>query len=272
MDGMSQAEQHRRDLVSNIAFLQEALQQYENRHFIVGVDPSLSDTAIAAIGPGTEAGRWSIKMYDSPIITRDSTISQTKRLAVLRAYAIKVFRRHPAKLVAIEDYAYSSKQNRELMGEVGNVLRLCVFHDYPELVGLVLVVTASQLKKYIVGKFERGEKSIKKEKILQRLAIEYRLEPDNNNQGDAAALAIIARDLVRVVSEVALDRFYDAGGGYDDQHTRDFIKSGRSDWKLAAYKWEVLMSLLANRCGQQLYDFQPRENVVADPIPTAAAS
>lgn len=268
---LSQAAQDRRQMVSNLAFIQDALRSYEDRPFVVGIDASLTDTAITAIGPGTEHGRWMVRMYDAPAATKNAAISQTCRMSIIRRYAIKAFQRHPAKLVTIEDYAYNQPQGATLLGEVGGVLRLCVFHDHPELVGLVVLVSPTQLKKYIVGRASKGQKSVKKEKVLQRLVMEYRLEADNNNQGDATVLAIIARDLVRVVSEIQVEQFYDEGGAYDDQRTMEFIKHGGKDWKLEQYKWEVLISLIKNRCGESIYDYRPLERAVADSNSTAAA-
>jgi len=243
--------EQREHLIENIDFFIDSVKQFSDRKYIVGIDPSLTNTAVAVTTPTTKK----VLLFNSPAAAKDTSLSQTHRIAITRAYLRKLFKKFPARLVMLEGYAYASAMVRELMGEVGNSIRLGVFWDNPDLVGPVVIVTPQQLKKYILGKGRGTSKG--KEKIMMKVLQDFRIETDNNNEADAAVLAVIGRDLYNVMMDPKLV------APRRDKEAMEFIKSGHKSRDVTQFRWEVLCSLLTSRCDDSIFDFFNRRKYEA---------
>lgn len=237
----------REQLIENIEFIRYSLREFDDRKYIVGIDPSLTNTAVAVTTPKTRK----VLLFNSPAAAKDTSLSQTHRIAITRSYLRKIFKKYPARLVMLEGYSYASAMVRELMGEVGNAIRLCVFWDNPESVGPVVIVTPQQLKKYILGKSRGTSKG--KEKIMMKVLQDFQIETDNNNEADAAVLAVIGRDLYTMLADPKMV------APTTDKQAMEFIKDGYKSRDLKQFRWEVLCSLLTSRCDDSIFDFFNRK-------------
>jgi hypothetical protein len=104
------------------------------------------------------------------------------------------------------------------------------------------------LKKYALGS-AKGEAT--KDMISMSVYKNYGVEPRNNNEADALILCAIARDLTTHIG--AIGRF--VSNCKDDKAIRQFMDNGHHELGIAKYKWEVLRSLLTERCGSTLLQY-----------------
>jgi Holliday junction resolvasome RuvABC endonuclease subunit len=136
---------------NNLSLLSAAIEKYSNNRnaYVLGIDPSLADTAVGV----SRIGWKKMLVFDSPDIirTKSKEYSPCQRIAFTREYLQDLVKKYPAQLVTIEGYAYGREQNRELMGEVGGMIRLNIFYDNPNEIGPVILVGPTQLKKYILN-------------------------------------------------------------------------------------------------------------------------
>lgn len=230
----------------NLSFLAASFSKYKVNQYVIGIDPSLNHSAIAI----NEIGNKQIKFEDSPELIRDSKLKLKviTRIACTRNWLIKTVNQYHPRLICIEGYAYGKTQNRELMGEVGGMIRLNVFHDQT-IVGPVIIVGPTQLKKYILGSAQvaGGEKT--KQLIILNIFKKLKIETSNDNQADAVVLCKIGKDLVKFVKEYRNKRFD------SDKKIREFINNGWEGTKFPKYRWEVLCSLIINKSNRTLFDF-----------------
>lgn len=246
--------EQRRLFESNLLFLHAVLfSKFSDKKFVMGIDPSLSNTAIAV----SQIGRKFGYLYkDSPEECRDSTkkLKVFHRIDITRKYLLQLINNFPSRLICIEGYAYAKEVNRELMGEVGGMIRLNCFYDNPELVGAVIVAGPTQLKKYILGSAQIAGGQKTKQLIILNIYKRLGIEVANDNQADAIVLAKIAKDMVNFVKLFGEKNFN------GDKDLRDFINKGWEKTQFPKYRWEVLCSLIINKCdSRKLFDYRKAE-------------
>lgn len=157
--------------------------------FFVGIDPSLSSTAIVVID---ESGA----LVKSKVITSKLTgparlveiRNETRRELIETRYSsvkpLKVNEYHHKVQVAIEHYAMGCKFNREALGELGGVLRVMLFEeDFP-----YIEIPPLRLKQ-----FATGQASAEKDHILLAVYKKWGIEFKTNDEADAFILAQMAR-------------------------------------------------------------------------------
>lgn len=245
--------EQRRLFESNLMFLHAVLfNKFVSREYVMGIDPSLLNTAIAVSKIGRKTG---YKYSDSPEDCRDSTkkLKVFKRIDLTREYLLRWIIKYATRLVCIEGYAYGKQTNRELMGEVGGMIRLDCFYDHPNVVGAVIVVGPTQLKKYILGSSQVAGGQKTKQLIMLNVYKRMGIEVTNDNQADALVLAKIAKDMVNFVKLFGERNFE------SDRDIRDFINIGWQNTQFPKYRWEVLCSLIINKCDRKLFDFRRDE-------------
>lgn len=157
--------------------------------FFVGIDPSLSSTAVVVID---ESG----VLIKSKVIT--SKLTGPARLVEIRneirrelietryssAKPLKSNEYHHKVQVAIEHYAMGCKFNREALGELGGVLRVLLFEeDFP-----YIEIPPLRLKQFATGKA-----SAEKDHILLAVYKKWGIEFKRNDEADAFILAQMAR-------------------------------------------------------------------------------
>ncbi|HEC72384.1 MAG: hypothetical protein ACTSW7_01375 [Candidatus Thorarchaeota archaeon] len=246
--------EQRRMFESNLMFLHAVLfNKFADREYVIGIDPSLVDTAVAV----SKIGRKHGYVYaDSPEDCRDQTkkLNVFHRIDLTREYLLKLLLKYRSRLVCIEGYAYGKQTNRELMGEVGGMIRLNCFYDHPNLVGAVIVVGPTQLKKYILGSAQVAGGQKTKQLIMLNVYKRLGIEVTNDNQADAIILAKIAKDMVNFVLLFGERNFN------GEKDIRDFINKGWENTQFPKYRWEVLCSLIINKCDRRrLFDFRRAE-------------
>jgi Holliday junction resolvasome RuvABC endonuclease subunit len=89
--------------------------------------------------------------------------------------------------VAIEGYAPSAKFNRELLGELGGIIRLAVHEALHEVCPPPLIVSPSSLKKFATGKG-----NVPKDNVMLAVYKKWDAEFTSNDLADAYTLARIA--------------------------------------------------------------------------------
>jgi len=244
------SKEKRRIFIENVLGIRKLQKRYEDRHYIIGIDPSLTNTALAVADINN-------KKFYKPFSASDCVHRSNRRykhtvyerLHIIDEYIETILKKYPSLLVVIEGYSFSSIRNRELMGEVvGSIKR--IFWNNPDYVGGVMVVSPLQLKKYIIGS---SRDKLTKDKILMNVFKKMKIEARTNDEADAAVLMKIGVDLINIVNKIhkIMPR--------DEKGIRDFIKNGEKTVKLNKYEWEVLVSLVMNRCGRLLYDYYNHE-------------
>lgn len=233
----------------NLLFLKAALAKFfKTNYYVMGIDPSLTNTAIAV----NRIGWDKILFFNSPETIRDlkQKRSATYRIGITRDYLVKKIKKFPSFLTIIEGYSHGSVQARELMGEVGGMIRLNGFFDNPKQVGPVIIVAPSQLKKYILGSAQVAGGKKTKQLIILNVFKKLGIEAQNDNEADAIVLVKIGMDLVRFAGLYGNKIFN------GDKDIRDFINNGWENTEFPKYRWEVLCSIIINKCNRQsMFEF-----------------
>lgn len=142
---------------------------------VVGLDLSLTATGVA-----TSDGSW---------IVKPGKLRGPERLATIRDFvaAAVLDEPVPVDLVVIEGYAYGRNNNREILGELGGVIRLLLWENDVRY----LDVPPSTLKMYATGKGNAGKTEVV---IAARERLGYSGHDDN--EADAMWLYALGCDLL----------------------------------------------------------------------------
>jgi crossover junction endodeoxyribonuclease RuvC len=151
----------------------------------VGIDPSLTATAIAIVdedGQAIETGVVQVKT------------TGPERLRDIREATRSFLIRHNWKIegIGIEHYAMGAKWGREAAGELGGVLRVMLWENglpYKEIAPM-------QLKQFATGKG-----TAQKDHILMAVYKKWGLEFRTNDEADAFILAQMIRNLKQLASD-----------------------------------------------------------------------
>jgi Holliday junction resolvasome RuvABC endonuclease subunit len=146
---------------------------------ILGIDPSLSCTALVFLGGEMGDRRATISTKPAAFA------SQTARLDFMRcALRDHVATRRPPELAVVEGYAFGAKINREVLGEWGGLLRLTLYRSGVPFV----VVPPATLKAFVTGA-GNAEKSL----VLREVFRRWGYEAADDNDADAYGLAQLGR-------------------------------------------------------------------------------
>lgn len=144
------------------------------REPVMGLDASLTGTGVAVIQRG-RLKAWSTA-------PKGKTIRGPARLAWFYEEIDEAVRRYRPVAVVLEGYAFGARTNREVLGELGGVVRLALQHA-----GLpMLVVPPSTLKLFATGKGS-GEKDMVSKEAFKRWGVDL----SDNNAVDATVLALM---------------------------------------------------------------------------------
>jgi crossover junction endodeoxyribonuclease RuvC len=139
----------------------------------VGIDQSVTCTSFAFLKDG-----------EIQLKTFKTDVRGPEHLSLLYHYACSAITHlGPPNGVAIEGYAYNAKGKYFNLGEVGGVLRLAAF----QLKLPLIQVPPTTLKKFITGKGNSP-----KDILIKELYKKYGLDINDNNDADAAGLALLA--------------------------------------------------------------------------------
>ena len=147
---------------------------------ILGIDSSLTSTGLALI-------------EDDELLEHRTIKTKAKEDWYVRIERIKrVTREWTAKAdyVGLENYAFGSRFNREVMAEVGGNIKydLCDDGFKP------LMIAPSQVKKYITG---NGRAS--KDDVIQNVKEKHNIEFKTSDEADAFVIALITRECIKVL-------------------------------------------------------------------------
>lgn len=146
---------------------------------IVGIDPSLTGTAVVVYSPTQATQPWSGVFTSKPA---DGLERRFCRYSDLARRVLSVITEAEPKAIAIEGYSFSSKGTAaQAMVEYGGLLRgLILAHRNG---ADVLEIPPATLKLFATGKG-----NAKKEKVISSLACRYGVEYDTSDEYDAYAL------------------------------------------------------------------------------------
>lgn len=151
----------------------------EKHPMVMGVDPSLSSTGVAILYNG-RLKTFRLQPPKGCVGAARLGWLYTELLKIIRCYGV------PA-VVGIEDYAYGAKFQAHQMGELGGVYRLAFYaNSIP-----YTAIPPTSLKAFVC---DNGKAD--KEQVSKELFKKYGVDLVNNDEVDAAGLAIVA--LLRV--------------------------------------------------------------------------
>lgn len=237
------AQETRALFLKNLHNLKTEMGKFSDRKFVAGIDPSLTGAAIVIckLGPKPRFFRFRCSECFERSTRKSETVYQ--RLHLIKARILMVLRNFPCRLVLIEGYSYNKKQNRELMGEVGNAIREVMWSN-PEISGPTIVAAPTQLKKYIAGQSQK----VPKEKVILNVYKEFGIEVMDNDEADALVLSSIGHDLLMRLAVNADDI------PNSDSELMKFLKNAHTELGMQRYKFEVLQAIVTSQCGDRLYD------------------
>lgn len=151
---------------------------------VMGIDASLTATGVAII----ENGKMHAEVLSPP---KDQNRGMP-RLAWFRARIVQLVRAATPELIFIEGYGFGAKGHAHSLGELGGVIKLALYDcGVP-----VELVPPTVLKLFSTGK-GNAEKDVVSKELYKRFGVDLM----NNNEVDAAGLAIMA--LARVDPQFA---------------------------------------------------------------------
>jgi len=147
---------------------------------VLGIDQSLTCSGIAVISGN--------QLMTEVIIPPKTEIVPVKRLVYIREQVKKLVALHKPAIAAIEGYAFGASASRaHSLGELGGLLRVLL---YESSVPVVYVIPPTVLKKFATGKGNSDKGSVSK-----GLYKKWCVDVENNNEVDAAGLALIGASL-----------------------------------------------------------------------------
>jgi crossover junction endodeoxyribonuclease RuvC len=141
---------------------------------VMGIDPSLTGCGIGIIQHGA---------LRSMTLAPEKGVKGTERLNWFFARIGGLLARNKPALVVLEGYAHGAKFGREALGELGGVLRLALWQR-----GVPFRVAQPSSLKF----FATGKGAAEKPEVAKGLLKAYGVDCTNNDETDAAGLALIA--------------------------------------------------------------------------------
>jgi crossover junction endodeoxyribonuclease RuvC len=156
---------------------------------IIGIDPSLTSTGICTMD---ESG----KLLSTLAI--NSGFSGMKRLYDIKQQIFKVLINFQLKpTVFIEGYSFGSMNGREVLGELGGMIRLMLYEEGIEFVD----VAPTSLKKYATG-IGKGDKVAMAIGVIKSWGKDF----PTTDQTDAYALCQFGRGYLGLVDDLTVFR------------------------------------------------------------------
>lgn len=154
----------------------------KNCELVAGFDLSLTASGIVLLD-----------MNGNIIIRRVIKVKSrgSERLHDIQNEIRAIIEKRSIKLVCIENYSFGSRNNREIMGELGGVIRLLLYRKNIDF----LTPTPGQVKKFATGSGNGDETT--KEKVMMNVFKIWGFEAKDNNEADAYTLARIALAIVQ---------------------------------------------------------------------------
>lgn len=157
---------------------------------VCGIDLSMSNTAVC-LGP--PEGPVNIGRYHSEPASR-RVVPRIRRFEDLVARIMHPIDRYQPAVICIEGYAHNANTGNALaLAELGGILR---FH-LVEITDQVFDVAPLTLKKFVLGKVEKGSKG--KTPMIARLSRDYDVQFKSDDEYDAFALHRLALCLAGAV-------------------------------------------------------------------------
>lgn len=165
---------------------------------VVGVDPSATGTGLCALGLDASVVMETVLRPKSKGVTRLDEIFDgiVGFIAALHAINSEVVH------ICFEGYAYGAKVNRELLGEVGGVIKLALLGALNrEKVAFPTIIAPQPMKKFVLGS-GNAKKAQMPLGLYKKWGVEYR----DDNAADAYALARVALAIVTRITPLAYER------------------------------------------------------------------
>lgn len=150
---------------------------------IIGLDMSIACSGVAIVQAHADGKLdWSVKRVKSPPTEKCDAM----RFHIICEEISDIICLRPTDIIMIEEYAYGANGQITRIAELGGILRYKLLieqkFDYEQFVQ----VSPSALKKFVTGKG-----NVKKEQMMKEVFKRWGFDPEDNNEADAFALAIM---------------------------------------------------------------------------------
>lgn len=144
----------------------------------VGIDPSLTGFGMAVLGSVTSS------------LIVPSTETGPRRLAELRDGMLGVLGALRPRIIMVDGYSYESKFNREVMAEIGGIVRVALWEHYHlrKSPPTIAIVPPPNMKKFVGAR--------RKDEIRLAVYKQWGFEAKTDDEVDAHALAQYGRAYV----------------------------------------------------------------------------
>lgn len=145
---------------------------------VVGIDPSMTATAICVYSPGQWTEPWTV-VYGSKPPSNKSVAAKIARYDRIVARVMETVSQADPAMILVEGYSFGSPAKAHLIGELGGLLRK----------GLLTIATVIEIPPNTLKLFAGGKGNADKVAVAVGLAKRYGVEFKTHHEYDAYGLA-----------------------------------------------------------------------------------
>lgn len=169
---------------------------------VVGIDASLTGFGLCSFGVSTKTGEIEHQLW-----RYTSKLKGVERLGDIRDWfterlCYEVAAQGDLAHVSMEGYAWGSRFNREVMGELGGVVKLALLDHCTQR--LSRAVPTALVPPPTLKKFTAGSGNAKKEQMIMAVYKKWGVDTNSNDEADAYSLARVSAAIVGL-TEPAFD-------------------------------------------------------------------
>lgn len=240
----------RNKFYDNLQFMRELYTDPElkARKYVLGLDPSLTRSAVAVV----KMGKKRYRLSHSPAAARNKegmARGLCYRMEATVNWLLDEMVKYDLRLITIEGYLHG-KTSSTTLGEVGGILRYNCFWGSGVEGAPVVVVSNSQVKKYLLGG-KGGDGAPGKNAIIKAVYKHLSVDTNNDNEADAAVIAKVGLDLMKYVKKYSND----VPAPDDNKGLLEYVKKPPEQWKIPQHRWEVLVKIITEQCGPRVLHF-----------------
>lgn len=168
---------------------------------VAGIDASLTRTAVAI---GSSEFEFEVETFESPRSSKagdhvngKAAISRARRCESLVAGVDAFLRERSPRVILVEGYSYGSSNNREVLAELGGLLRWHLA-DYAQF---IFEVAPGTLKKFVCG-----NGAAKKEQMLAHVSRRWGEIYETSDEADAVGLYQLGLRCAGIVEATSTER------------------------------------------------------------------
>ena len=164
---------------------------------VLGIDPSLTSTGLVIVENG--------QVKRSKAVKTNSSQTWIERIRIIETNITKFS--EISDVIYMENYAYGSRFGRETAGELGGVIKRCLY-----LLGKKpVLISPTKVKKFATGQGNtppcpdsEAKSTWTKKWVMKNVKEKYGYEFDTDDETDAFVIALIGETVESVSSSVSL--------------------------------------------------------------------